>query len=293
MRLQMPWWVYLCLSLLDVIPNFMTLISLRYTTLTSTTLLGSLTGPSTMLFSRFILGRRFGKLHYLGVLLCVLGGGLTVWGDYQQDNDDDDEDATRTKITNLHAGVGDLLAVVAALMNGLEDVFAEYCVKNVDPYELLGMLGVFGSIITGLAFPFIEKQALAEIMFHRSAAEQWDIVQVFAWYIASVLLYYVGEAYFLVSSDATLLNLSLQSSNLWAIGFSWLAYHILPPLLFYPALVLVVCGVGVYEWNALDDSHETAAALGGMEAKESQRLLLTDGEEGAYDSICDTEESPA
>jgi hypothetical protein len=42
-RLRIPWWIYFIISILDVFPNLMTLLSFRYTSLTSTTLLGSLT----------------------------------------------------------------------------------------------------------------------------------------------------------------------------------------------------------------------------------------------------------
>lgn len=233
-RLQIPWWTYLMISILDIIPNFMALVSFRYTSLTSMTLLGSLTVPSTMFFSGRILSRVFCRYHYLGVFFCVVGGCLTVWADFDSEN-------------YLHSYIGDMLAVLAALIYGLGDVMSEYCVKNVDRYELLGMLGLYGSIITGFCFPWVEGPALVEIVQHRSSSDQWEIAGVLTWYITSVLLYYVTEAFFLIASDATLLNLSMQSSNLWAILFSFAVYHILPPLLFYPALVLVVGGVCIYE----------------------------------------------
>ena len=236
-RLQIPWWIYLIMSILDIIPNFLQLVSFHYTSLTSTTLLGSLTVPSTMLFSSRILGRCFGRYHYIGVLLCIIGGALTVWADYDK----------AKSSTNIHSGIGDILAVVAALIYGLGDVASEFCIKHVDRCELLGMLGLYGAIFTGFAFPWVEGDALAGIIRERSTADQIQILGILVWYTASVLFYYVSEAFFLVASDATLLNLSMQASNLWAILFSFLAYHVLPPLLFYPALLLVASGVCVYE----------------------------------------------
>ena len=79
--LRIPWWIYLSMSLLDVVPNFLTLFSYGYTSLTSTTLLGSLTVPSTMLFTRLLLSKIFRPHHYAGVVLCVLGGTLTIYMD--------------------------------------------------------------------------------------------------------------------------------------------------------------------------------------------------------------------
>ena len=238
-RLHMPWWIYLMMSILDIVPNFMQLVSFHYTSLTSTTLLGSLTVPSTMFFSMRILSRSFGNYHYVGVFLCVIGGGLTVWADFDKQKDSPSD--------MHHSYIGDMLAVVAAFIYGLGDVISEYCVKNVDRYELLGMLGLYGAIFTGLTFPWVDREALSVIVHDRSKSEQMEIFGVLVWYIASVLSYYVTEALFFVSSDATLLNLSVQASNLWAILFSFVVYHVLPPLLFYPALILVVGGVCVYE----------------------------------------------
>ena len=246
-RLQLPWWSYLAMSILDIIPNYMQLFSFRYTSLTSTTLLGSLTVPSTMFFSSRILARCFVKSHYMGVLLCVIGGALTVWTDFDKEKSSG----------NVHSALGDVLAVIAALIYGLGDVISEYCVKNVDLYELLGMYGLYGAIFTGFSFPWIEHKALSDIFTNRSSSEHWEIAGIFCWYIASVLLYYTAEAFFLVASDATLLNLSMQTSNLWAILFSLICYHTLPPLLFYPALVLVVSGVTLYEWKPTTGAHET------------------------------------
>lgn len=234
-RLQMPWWKYFLLSLLDVIPNFIQLISFQYTSLTSTTLLSSVTTPSTMLVSHYVLARTFGKWQYIGVILCLVGSAMTIWSDLDDDT------------SHAHSWIGDVLAVTAAVLNGSADVFSEYCIKNVDKFELLGMLGIYGTILTVLSCPWLEGEILMDVVQHRTSQEQMDIGLVIGWYVVSVLLYYMGEAFFLVSSEATLLNLSLQTSNLWAVIFSFLLFHILPAGLFYIALALVVGGVCIYE----------------------------------------------
>ena len=268
--LQMPWWKYMLLSMMDVIPNFMQLVSFQYTSLTSTTLLGSLTVPSTMLVSRVVLSRTFGKSHYVGVVLCLVGGGMTIWTDFDGDTS-----------TRIHSWVGDVLAVLAAVVNGSVDVFAEYCVKNVDRYEMLGMLGLYGTIFTGIACSCMERQALLDMLYQRPGQEQLEIAGVIAWYVASVLVYYMAEALFLVSSEATLLNLSLQTSNLWAIGFSFLVYHVTVGKLFYPALFLVVGGVCVYELTNPTSENEPSNHL---ENEESLSLQSTN----SYDEYSST-----
>jgi solute carrier family 35 protein F1/2 len=213
----------------------------------------------------------------MGVLLCVIGGALTVWADFDQEKSS--ASTTTTGEGGVHSSIGDVLAVVAALIYGLGDVISEYCVKNVDLYELLGMLGLYGAIFTGLSFPWIERTALANIIADRSSSEQWEIAGIFLWYIASVLLYYIMEALFLVASDATLLNLSMQASNLYAYIFSLLFFHSLPPMLFYPALVLVVSGVVLYEWKP---------TVQASEHDESASVVMTLG--NAYASVHVSEE---
>ena len=132
-------------------------------------------------------------------------------------------------------------------MYGLGDAVAEYTVKNLDRFEYLGMLGVFGAVLTGLTFPILEHGALQDLAA-MPMEETRQVVALLLWYILSVLLYYVAETKFLVSSDATLLNLSMQSVNLWAVVFTVTAYRESgPPPIFVAALTLVFAGVFVYE----------------------------------------------
>jgi solute carrier family 35 protein F1/2 len=286
-RLRIPWWSYLIISMLDVFPNFMTLLSLRFTSLTSTTLLGSLTVPSTMFFSRHILAKAFTRYHYAGVCLCLAGGILTVWSDVDHDDD------VSSGVDNVVAAasyryVGDLLAVAAALAYGLGDTIAEYSIKHIDREEYLGMLGVYGVIFTGLIFPWLEGDAVRRLFFDLPVAIKWQAIAVLVWYVASVLLYYMTEASFLVKSDATLLNLSLQASNLWVILFSVVAYQDLPPAVFYLAVALVVAGVFVYEagGSATTPTPATIASNEtdrGLEVEPLQSKTKTD--EGNYQTM--------
>jgi len=288
LRLRIQWWIYLMYSLLDVLPNIMTLISFRYTSLTSTTLLGSLMAPSTMFFSVFVLAKVFRSHHYLGVAMCVLGGCLTVWSDVDSSPSTSAPDtaaadaiaqaahrsmedtptflmpgadgvdvmaavdltasslATDAIVNRPLSYVGDLLAIGAALLYGLGDALAEFSIKNVDKDEYLGMLGLFGSIFTGLVFPWLEREAV-EDLDRPDLGDRMRIAAVLLWYILSVVGYYIGIGAFLQHSDATLLNLSLQAANLWVILFSWIVYSELPPPSFFFALILISAGVYYYE----------------------------------------------
>ena len=243
--LRVPWWVYLALSFLDVLPNFMTLLSFNFTSLTSTTLLSSLTIPSTMFFSKHILGRVFKLHHVFGVVLCMVGGSLAVWTDLEQGN----SSSTRTD----HSYIGDLLAVMAALMYCLGDTVAEYSIKHVDRQEYLGMIGLFGFILTVIAVPILERGAVYEMM---ECSSHLHVAGIMVWYIASVVLYYVAEAKFLVTSDATLLNLSMQTTSVYAMLFAMISYGEYPQETFFVAVAFVVTGVIFYELGASKCGYE-------------------------------------
>ncbi|CAB9523252.1 35 member F2 [Seminavis robusta] len=259
-RLKIPWYIYLFFSCLDVGAGVIMLLSLQYTSLTSVTLLGSLTVPSTMLFSKFLLDKSFGAHHVWGVCLCLLGGCLTIWADL------DDPDA-------FIINGGDMMAITAALLYGLGDAVSEYSIKHIDRMEFLGMMGFFGMILTGIQFPFQEGHVLAEL-FGDPKAHTGALV-LMASYVSLLLLYYVTEAYFLVSSDATLLNLCLQAQNLWAILFSVLSHQAAPPGLFYLAVVLVFLGVAAYEVGPSSDPVEQIIVTSVQSQQQDQELVTT------------------
>lgn len=144
-----------------------------------------------------------------------------------------------------HSYFGDILAATAAILYGLGDALGELWCKHIDRKEYLGMLGFFGAFWCCLLVVFTEYDQVLDLF--RDGENRFRALGIMCFYVPTLVLYYVSASFFLVSSDATLLNLSLQSSNLWAICFSVVAFQEAPSPLFYVALVLVVSGVFVYE----------------------------------------------
>lgn len=252
LRLRVPWWIYFGIAFLDVESNYLVMLSFRYTSLTSTTLLLSLTTPSTMFVSCYMLARVFTTRHHVGVCLCLLGGTMTVWSDLG---------GTAKGLDSIsqpnHSYVGDLLAISGALLYGLTDTVAEYSIKHIDRVEYLGMLGLFGSLISVIQFPFVEWDELVNLITRTSPGTQLEALLVMVWYICSLWFYYVCASFFLTTADATLLNLSLQSSQLWAILFTVLAERVVPRPLFFAAVIMVVTGVFVYETGPFPEETQT------------------------------------
>lgn len=247
-ELRRPWWHYICLSVLDILPNYLTLISLNHTSLTSTMLLGSLTVPSTMAVCGMILGKQFRRSHYIGVTLCLTGGLLTLWTDGNQPGTGTGDD-----IVLSHPYFGDICATVAAVLYGVADSAGEFWTKRVDRKEYLGMIGLHGAIFSCFAFLLAENQVLLSLI--GTGILGLETLGVVCWYTFSLVSFYVLASLFLEFSDATLLTLSLQASNIWAVLFSIAAFHLVPPFPVCVAGVLIAAGVSVYE--ILGNSNES------------------------------------
>ena len=253
LNLRTPWYYYLLLSCLDVGPNYMTLLAMKNTSFTSATLLGSLTIPSTMIFCRLLLGKRYRSMHYIGVILCMVGGCITVFTDKISIM------SSTGEIPHPHSYGGDIFAILASLGYGVGDACSEFWVKHVDRKEYLGMLGLFGAIWTLVVFLVYERDEVLNV-FASDTKTMIQTVGVILWYNVSLVAYYVFQSIFLMGSDATLLNLSLQTSNFWAIVLSIVIFGEAPDIHLYASLFMVLSGVFVYEFygNAIDTRLEAS-----------------------------------
>mmetsp|Transcript_18277 Transcript_18277/g.42069 ORF Transcript_18277/g.42069 Transcript_18277/m.42069 type:complete len:378 (+) Transcript_18277:169-1302(+) len=239
-KLQTPWYYYFCLSCLDIGPNYLSLLAMNKTSFTSATLLGSLTIPATMIFCRILLSKEYRLMHYIGVILCMIGGSVTIFTDKVANQ------SSGVETTHPHSYAGDVLAIFASLGYGFGDACAEFWSKHVSREEYLGMIGLFGTIFTFTASIVSERNAVLELF----TGDNEKILQTIGFivsYTATLVTYYVLESLFLMKSDATLLNLSLLTSNFWAVLFSKIAFQEAPDLNFYISILMVIFGAFVYE----------------------------------------------
>ena len=148
-----------------------------------------------------------------------------------------------------HSVSGDCLAILAAVLYGVTDALGEFWAKKIDRTEYLGMIGLLGCLFSALLTVFLEWEDVYQI-FSNSNMSTTMVVAVIGLVVAYAIFlsgYYISATLFMVKCDATLLNLSLQASNLWAILFSTVAFQDAPPSQFYFALILVASGVCIYE----------------------------------------------
>uniref|UniRef100_A0A8C4CRX6 Solute carrier family 35 member F2 n=1 Tax=Denticeps clupeoides TaxID=299321 RepID=A0A8C4CRX6_9TELE len=137
--LKTKWWKYFLLGLTDVEANYAVVKAYQYTTLTSIQLLDCFVIPALMVLSWFILKTRYRPTHYVAVCVCLAGVGAMVGADLL---------SGRNQGNNIL--LGDALVLVSATLYAISNVCQEYTVKNLSRGEFLGMLGLFGTLISGV-----------------------------------------------------------------------------------------------------------------------------------------------
>ncbi|KAL7478590.1 hypothetical protein ACHAW6_004350 [Cyclotella cf. meneghiniana] len=254
LTLHTPWHAYLLLAILDVEANYLTMLSFQHTSLSSSMLLTSLSVFSTLLFRRCIFGKAsvsYSCKKILGVFISVVGACLWIRKDFRQGNGP-------MLSSNGHEIInGDFLAIASALLYGLNDVLLEYIVKiNNDRIEYLGMIGLFGFLFSCcVQAPILETKEISNLLQSLSSNKFPDRSKIVCCvFVVMMSYFYISVTIFLSVTDATVLNLSLQLSPLWAVILTRFTRvgignpdWDLPPACFFVGFAMVVCGMFLYE----------------------------------------------
>jgi drug/metabolite transporter (DMT)-like permease len=273
MQLHSPWYFYAILAFLDVQANFFVVLSFRYTAVVNSTILTSLSILSVIITSKIILKRIFNGRHFAGALSCILGASCIMALDIYYSKvsaqvplsdslslTDALERSGAAANANTHVQsstrlLGDVFAIVAALLFGLNDTLTEYSVHNSTPNEYLGMLGFFGFIFSfceSLIFEYDEViQFLGAITIGKDndgdGIDMASIYPIWVGYIVTFYLFYVSASHFLIDAYATMMSLSLQTANVWTCLYSIFVQKMTISPLFFSSLCLILFGVWLYE----------------------------------------------
>jgi len=271
--LHTPWYTYLLLAILDVEANYLAMLSFQHTSLSSSMLLTSLSVLSTVLLRQVIFrSAKYGRKQLFGVFMCLVGGLLWLRAEVDRDLTSDSLDALHST-RQPHTGIvyGDLLALSAACLYGLNDVLAEYYVKSSnDRVEYLGMLGFFGTLFSFFVqVPLLEKDQMQKLIADVATFDDDDdssntmagAIFLLLCFIIMLCSFYMSVTVFLSMYDANILNLSLQTGPLWAVVLTMLQKSmknggalIMPPVMFFISLTAVMMGMFLYESDARNET---------------------------------------
>ncbi|XP_037604293.1 solute carrier family 35 member F2-like [Sebastes umbrosus] len=232
--LKTKWWKYLVMGLADVEANYAVVKAYQFTTLTSIQLLDCFVIPVLMVLSWFFLKTRYRLVHFVAVTVCLLGVGAMVGADILAGRD---QGSTRDVV------LGDGLVLLSAVLYAVSNVCQEYTVKNLSRVEFLGMMGLFGTVISGLQLAVLETRAVAAI--------KWD-VHISVWFAVYVLCMYTLYSFMPVvvkMTSATAVNLSLLTADLFSLFCGLFLFHYTFSTLYIISFVVIT--VGFIMFNAV------------------------------------------
>ncbi|XP_033930314.1 solute carrier family 35 member F2 isoform X2 [Melopsittacus undulatus] len=229
--LKQRWWKYILLGLADVEANYMIVKAYQYTTLTSVQLLDCFGIPVLMALSWFILRARYRLIHFLAVAVCLLGVGTMVGADVLSGGQDSE---------GSDVVIGDVLVLLGASLYAISNVSEEYIVKNLSRVEFLGMVGLFGTIISGLQLAIVEHREIMRIQWN------WKIALLFTAFALCMFGLYSFMPVVIKVTSATSVNLGILTADLYSLFFGLFLFCYNFSGLYILSFVIIMTGFILY-----------------------------------------------
>uniref|UniRef100_A0AAY5KZ10 Info solute carrier family 35 member F2, like n=1 Tax=Esox lucius TaxID=8010 RepID=A0AAY5KZ10_ESOLU len=243
--LKRKWWKYLLLGLVDVEANYTVVKAYQYTTLTSIQMLDCFVIPVVMVLSWWFLKTCYRPIHYISVVICLLGVGAMVGADLL---------AGRDQGSTSDILLGDGLVLLSASLYAVSNVCQEYTVKHLSRVEFLGMVGLFGTLISGIQLGILEHTNVANIQW------DWSIAMLFAAYGLCMYTLYSCMPIVVKKTSATAVNLSLLTADLLSLFCGLFLFQYKFSCLYMVSLVIIL--IGFIAFNAVATTPNPAEPLG-------------------------------
>eukprot|EP00262_Sarcandra_glabra_P003809 TRINITY_DN1461_c0_g1_i2.p1 TRINITY_DN1461_c0_g1~~TRINITY_DN1461_c0_g1_i2.p1 ORF type:complete len:313 (+),score=46.68 TRINITY_DN1461_c0_g1_i2:574-1512(+) len=263
--LQTKWYYYLLLAVVDVEGNFLVVKAYQYTSLTSVMLLDCWSIPSVIFLTWMFLKTKYRFRKFAGVAVCVAGLILVLFSDVHASDRGGGSNPIK----------GDMLVIAGSTLYAISNVSEEFLVKNGDRIELMAMLGGFGAVVSAFQISVLERGELRSIHWTAGA------ILPFIGFSAAMFLFYSFVPVLLKMSGSTMLNLSLLTSDMWAVLIRIFAYHEKVDWMYFIAFAAVTVGLVIYSGGAKEKAETIAqAAKDGSEQQRKER-----DEEAALDDM--------
>ncbi|KAK9290898.1 hypothetical protein L1049_009077 [Liquidambar formosana] len=244
-RLLVPWYWYALLGFADVQGNYLVNKAYQYSSITSVTLLDCWTIAWVLLLTWIFLGTRYSLWQLFGSAICVVGLGLVLLSDAGVGGGGGSKPL-----------LGDILVVAGTVFFAISNVSEEFFVKKKDLVEVVSMLGLFGTLVSVCEISIAERETLESVNWST------NIILAFFGYALSCFMFYTLTPYVLKMSGATMLNLSILTSDMWAVVVRIFIYHQEVDWLYYLSFALVVIGLIIYSKTEKDPVSEPALENG-------------------------------
>ncbi|XP_019101695.1 PREDICTED: solute carrier family 35 member F1-like isoform X2 [Camelina sativa] len=257
--IKVKWYNYLLLAFVDVEANFLVVKAFQNTSMTSIMLLDCWAIPCVLILTRVFLKTKYRMMKISGVVICFLGVVMVVFSDVHSGD----------RAGGSNPVKGDLLVLAGATLYAVCNVSEEFLVKNADMIELLAFLGIFGAIVGAVQISILERGVLK--------ATHWptEAILLYLGLAPALFLYYSLVAVLIQTNGATMFNLSLLTSDMWAVLIRIFAYHEKVDWLYYLAFATTAIGLIIYSTKEKDQEEQRDG-----EVASEQRKKVLDAEDG-------------
>ncbi|GAB5585440.1 hypothetical protein Unana1_00340 [Umbelopsis nana] len=227
-------WKYILFAVADLQGNLFVLYAFRNTSILSAIVLLSWTVPCVVILSVVFTNARYTTMQYAGVTFCMTGLAVLIYGDYINNRLE----------TDNHSWVGDLSCLFGATLYAIANIIEEHFVLENPIEEVLGQLGMWGTLMCGFEVLLLERKAVGQI------AWSWGIVGLMLCYNFALFSMSSLVPILLQLSSATFLNLSLLTSNFFSlvVGLALFNLTIIPE---YPiAFTLAIIGITTFNLHS-------------------------------------------
>ncbi|CAI9097767.1 OLC1v1034253C1 [Oldenlandia corymbosa var. corymbosa] len=228
-KLLVPWYWYLLLGFVDVQGNYLVNKAYQYTTITSVTILDCWTIAWVVILTWIFLGTRYTPWQFCGAAVCILGLGMVLLSDARVGGGG-----------GSRPFFGDLLVIGGTVCYALSNVGEEFCVKKKDRVEVISMLGLFAMLVS------VGQIAVTELKSLEAVKWTSEMILAFFGYAVASFTFYSVVPFVMKMSGATLFNLSLLTSDMWAVVIRIFFYKQQVDWLYYLAFALVGVGLTIY-----------------------------------------------
>ncbi|KAI8576405.1 hypothetical protein K450DRAFT_257129 [Umbelopsis ramanniana AG] len=227
-------WKYILFAMADLQGNLFVLYAFRNTSILSAIVLLSWTVPCVVILSVLFTNTRYSAMQYAGVSICMTGLAVLIYGDYVNNRLE----------TDNHSWIGDLSCLLGATLYAIANLLEEHLVLESPIEEVLGQLGMWGTLMCGLEVVLWERKAVALIPW------SWNIVGLMLCYNFALFTMSSLVPILLQISSATFLNLSLLTSNFFSlvVGLALFNISIIPE---YPiSFTLAIIGITTFNLHS-------------------------------------------
>lgn len=227
-------WKYFFLAACDVEGNFLVVKAYNYTTLLSCMLLDAWAIPVCLFFCWLYMRPKYQLTQLLGVVVCVAGLGLLVASDHITEKD----------YAAKNMALGDGFMILGASLYGFTNATEEFFVRRRPLYEVVGQLGMWGTLINGIQAAGLEHKDMRLATWNGE-----NIGLLVAYTGAMFILYTVAPLLYRLASSAYY-NISLLTSDFYGLLFGLFLFHYKPYWLYFPAFAVVILGLIIYFWSS-------------------------------------------